>query len=211
MKACGALMVETGLLLAAHCDALVARKSPPSSSAARLRRSIAESRCLKARLLHYFPLAESSSSAPANAESEASSWCGWHLDHGSLTALTCAQYLDSSGREVPCPDADAGLYIRARDGRLVKASFLPHQLAFQMGEASQIHSGGLLMATPHCVRGARGAGAVGVCRNTFAVFLQPQYDAPMDAPPGSAPGVPGWEPGQDFGQFSAARVALYYT
>jgi len=205
LKACGRLMVDCGLLLAARCDAYVAARAP--SSAARLRRSIAESRCLKARLLHYFPL-PGGGEAPSD---DVSSWCGWHLDHGSLTALASAQYSDGRG-EVACPDASAGLYIRARDGRVVHVRIPPHSLAFQMGESSQIHSGGLLMATPHCVRAACGPAAAGVSRDTFAVFLQPHYEAPMDCPPGSEArvGVPQWSAGQDFGAFSAAKVADYY-
>jgi isopenicillin N synthase-like dioxygenase len=205
LKACGALMVETGLLLAAHCDAYTAARASPS--AARLRQSISESRCIKARLLHYFAASE----ATPNEAGSTSDWCGWHLDHGSLTALASAQYSDGRG-EVACPDALAGLYIRARDGRVVHVRIPPHSLAFQMGESSQIHSGGLLMATPHCVRAACGPAATGVSRDTFAVFLQPHYEALMDCPPGSEArvGVPQWSAGQDFGSFSAAKVADYY-
>eukprot|EP00983_Pelagomonas_calceolata_P076138 1153289-Pelagomonas_calceolata.AAC.5 len=49
----------------------------------------------------------------------------------------------------------------------------------------QVHSGGALRATPHCVRAAAGPAAAGVARNTFAVFMQPDVDAPMDAPEGA--------------------------
>lgn len=38
----------------------------------------------------------------------------------------------------------------------------------------QVHSGGLLRATEHCVRGASGAAAAGVTRHSFAVFMQPR-------------------------------------
>ena len=40
---------------------------------------------------------------------------------------------------------------------------------------SQVQSGGLLQATPHCVRAASGPAAAGVARNVFAVFMQPRY------------------------------------
>ena len=81
-----------------------------------------------------------------------SSWCGWHTDHGSLTGkshliffpqvcsfhicygfvsklivlvvlsgLTCGLFMRNSA-EIPCPDSAAGLYIRTRDNRVVKAS-----------------------------------------------------------------------------------------
>ncbi len=51
----------------------------------------------------------------------------------------------------------------------------PDCIAYQMGQAMQVHSGGLLQATPHCVRGPMSsAAAAGVSRNTFAVFMQPR-------------------------------------
>jgi hypothetical protein len=36
------------------------------------------------------------------------------------------------GHEVPCPDDTAGLHIRARDGKVVKATIGPDELAFQV-------------------------------------------------------------------------------
>jgi isopenicillin N synthase-like dioxygenase len=85
-------------------------------------------------------------------EADYASWCGWHNDHGSLTSLVPAMYFNAEGKEVPAPDQQAGLYIRSRQGKIVKA-LMPgaNTLGFQMGEAQQIHSGGYLMATPHCV------------------------------------------------------------
>ena len=47
-------------------------------------------------------------------------------------------------------------------------------LLLQVGESMQIHSGGLLRATPHFVRSASSPAAAGVSRNTFAVFMQPR-------------------------------------
>ena len=41
-------------------------------------------------MLHYFPFEEK-----GEAEGD---WCGWHNDHGSLTALTPAMYLDENGK-----------------------------------------------------------------------------------------------------------------
>jgi isopenicillin N synthase-like dioxygenase len=114
---------------------------------------------------------------------------------------------------VPCPDAAAGLYIRARDGEVIRASFRPEQLAFQMGQATQVHSGGLLRATPHCVRAAAGAAAAGVARNAFAVFLQPQWDAPMDVPASADASeleVPQHCVGNSFGEFAHAMLASYH-
>jgi hypothetical protein len=86
--------------------------------------------------------------------------------------LTSAMFLNEQMQDVPCPDPEAGLYIRDRAGKehrvrrdrqrqtermteeltAVQVTFEPSQVAFQIGESSQIHTGGLLVATPHCVR-----------------------------------------------------------
>jgi len=113
-----------------------------------------------------------------------SSWCGWHNDHGSLTGLVSPIYMDQSGQQCPCPDEEAGLYIRNRKGEVVKAISRPGSLLFQIGETAQIHSGGHLQATPHAVRGCK---TPGVSRQTFAVFMEPQFDWQMDPPEGVAP------------------------
>jgi isopenicillin N synthase-like dioxygenase len=83
-----------------------------------------------------------------------------------------------------------------------------------MGEATQIHSGGLLRATPHCVRGISGPSASGVSRATLAVFMQPQWDEPMDLPPGVVPEeveVGAWTPGLDFGAFTERTISKNYV
>lgn len=93
-----------------------------------------------------------------------------------IPGLTCAMYMDEEGREVGNPDPSSGLYIEDRLGRVVKVSrgagwahvrggcewsvpspglqavFPPSSLAFQIGRSMQIHSGGLLRATRHCVK-----------------------------------------------------------
>ncbi len=42
------------------------------------------------------------------------------------------------------------------------------------GMCAQVHSGSLLRATMHCVRGAAGPAAAGVTRHSFALFMQPR-------------------------------------
>jgi isopenicillin N synthase-like dioxygenase len=70
---------------------------------------------------------------------------------------------------------------------IVQVAIPPCDVAFQVGEAWQIASGGMLRATPHCVR-ATPAGASKsaprVSRNTFAVFMQPSVTASLDCPQG---------------------------
>lgn len=154
-KDVGRLIVDTGLLLAKHCDKFVRDNARNDGSlyGDKLHNVIRDSRCAKGRLLNYFPVASSGDGDDAGGDEEAfDSWCGWHLDHGSLTGLLSAMYFDSDGNEVANTDAMAGLYIKTRDGTVVKAQYSGDRLAYQIGESAQIHSGGLLEATPHCVR-----------------------------------------------------------
>jgi isopenicillin N synthase-like dioxygenase len=221
-KALGQLIVAVGKLVARQCDAYI-KSQLPNYVEGRMQRIIDSSLCCKARLLHYFPY---SGDEGAGDPSDFSSWCGWHNDHGSLTGLTSAMYLDAeSGEGAANNDPSAGLYIRGRHGELIKAAFPADQLAFQIGETAQIHSGGLLQATPHAVRGSSDPK---ICRDTFAVFMEPNWDEDMAAPEGVAredaqsqlaanslpKGVPPlssrWATGQTFGDFTEKTLSSYY-
>ena len=238
---------------------------------------------LQARLLHYFPPAPAQGQGQGQGQGaggQDDGWCGWHTDHGSLTGLTSAMYLDArGGAEVACPDPEAGLFIRTRTGEsgaglcaarglrstcavsalaaavpaawcppvvspeereggerggggggtirwhpttgpapsqcaageVVRAAIPADHIGFQVGEAAQVQSGGLLRATPHCVRAPAGGRAAGASRNTFAVFMQPRWDEGMGGVGGADPGVAQWTPGQTFGEFSERRFAAYYA
>merc|ERR1719253_2368396 len=89
--------------------------------------------------------------------------------------------MDSDGNIVDCPDVKAGLYIKSRNGELVHAKIPENSIAFQVGETAQIHTGGWLQATPHAVRGSHGGH---VSRETFAVFMEPEYHNMMNLPAG---------------------------
>ena len=78
-------MIETGILLARQIDAY-ASHNVPNYEKDHLARIITEGKHHAGRILHYFPFEE-------KGESE-DDWCGWHNDHGSLTALTSAMYID---------------------------------------------------------------------------------------------------------------------
>jgi len=138
-------------------------------------------------------------------------------------------YINDKGEEIRNPDPNSGLYIRSRRGRLVKASIPSDHLIFQIGETAQIHSGGFLQATPHCVRGAEGPQAYGVSRETFAVFMEPMWMEKMDVPNGTSlervtegssgkylpRGVPSlssrWtDPSMSFAEFTTATLKSYY-
>jgi isopenicillin N synthase-like dioxygenase len=136
-------------------------------------------------------------------------------------------YIDAKGNEVPCPDPQAGLYARSRKGELIKVGIPSDHLAYQIGETASIHSGGVLHATPHCVRGAVGENAIGVSRSTFAIFMEPMWSEPMTYPEGKTdedvlsgttshlpPSVPSlgkrWNKSQDFGLFTEVTLKSYY-
>ena len=118
---------------------------------------------------------------------------------------------DADGREVPCPDPAAGLYVVASGDTHVQVRIPEDHLGFQLGQSIQIESGGTLMATPHYVRAPRGA--AGVSRSTFAVFMQPSWDRVLAGPPGVPPErcrAGPWEPGMTFGEFAEKTFGGYY-
>ena len=157
---------------------------------------------------------------------------GWHNDHGSLTGLVAGLFLDArTGAPLPAPpDPTAGLYIRDRRGALHHVQVGPDELAFQIGEAAQIHSGGLLQATPHAVRGCAPVSAVArhASRESFAVFMQPFWADRMAVPEGVDPAVAQaqaaiaalpprvpplasrWDNSMTFGQFTLKTIEKYH-
>jgi hypothetical protein len=141
------------------------------------------------------------------------------LSQGSLTGLVSAMYLDKEGQVVPaCPDEAAGLYIQARSGDRVQVRLPPNACGFQIGETSQIQSGGLLQATPHAVLPARQHYDDGrmITRESFAVFLEPKTVEDCQAvtaklPASVLPVKARWKPGQTFGDFHLATVQAFST
>ncbi|KAH6602614.1 hypothetical protein BASA61_000947 [Batrachochytrium salamandrivorans] len=177
----GQLIVEVGKMVCTHCDKFLSTECPEISSDF-MQKAISESDTIKARLLHYFPISEADA-APTPEGDNLDSWCGLHIDHSMITGLTSAMYFDESNGEIKEADttnpkisealATAGLYIQSRGGEFVQVKIPFDCLAFQIGEAAQIGSHGLLRATPHLVRGAA---YPHLARNTFAVFMQPNVD-----------------------------------
>ena len=204
----GSLVVRVGELVGVLCDDYLADRGVVGARS--LSTIIRESKATKARLLHYFPPPEAAATGDAGGEDDMAKWCGWHLDHGSLTGLVSGMFMHGD-QQVASPDRTAGLYIRDRSGTTRKVSFLPTQLAFQIGQASQVHSGGELVATPHCVKGASDAAAAGIARNSFAIFMQPRWDEPMDLPDGvTGSDVAQWQEGLNFGEFTTRTISNYY-
>lgn len=159
---------------------------------------------------------------------QTASWCGWHKDHGLLTALTSAMYLPATTseqqnnnnielEEQTCVDPNAGLHIKDRSCNIVKVSINRSDLAFQVGEVMQVLSGGFLQATPHAVIAPSVEHGAHVSRNTFAVFMQPSFDEVLDVPTGGGLSevvkrdVEAWRENITFGNFARAKFERYYS
>ena len=224
-KDCGKLVMSVGELLSRECDKFIATAAP-SYEKGKFERILKTSKCAKARLLNYFPT-DRAINVDENNPNEWGTWCGWHNDHGSLTGLVPAIYYNEKGEEVSNPDPKSGLYIKTRVGETVKASWPTTHLAFQIGESQQVLSGGVLQATPHCVRAASGDNTKGISRCTFAVFMQPMVDEEMSVPEGKdpsdacvgsspqflPPGVPPletrWSNKVEYGKYAKQTVEMY--
>lgn len=134
-------------------------------------------------------------------------------------------YLDREGNPVDCPDDVAGLHIQSRSGQIFKVKLPSNSCAFQIGEAAQISSGGLLQATPHAVLAPKAAVAPGTTRETLAVFIEPEFHVPLEIPKGKSvndcqvagatlpptvlPLRARWKPGYTFGDFHHATVKAF--
>ena len=190
-----ALIVSVASLVARACDHY-AENHIPGYDPGYLESMVHTSATTKARLLHYFPPSADKirDGADEASDEEDDSWCTTHVDHGCLTGLTSALYVDESeplpelppSAPVPAvpvlaeaPDKKAGLYIRSRTGETTKVAIPPKGLAFQTGEALERVTEGRFRAVPHFVRSG-GTGMEGVARNTLAVFTQPSLDAIVD-------------------------------
>ncbi|KAH6609431.1 hypothetical protein Trco_002777 [Trichoderma cornu-damae] len=190
------LIIDVAVLVARACDRF-AEEEMPGYPKGYLEHVVSTSNTTKARLLHYFPQGASG----AAAEGDEDDWCGTHLDHGCLTGLTSAMFIDEkevspavpgaaslNGGPLPpleelaaSPDAAAGLYIRSRTGETVQVRIPRDCIAFQTGEALERITAGKFKAVPHFVRGVRAGVSDGrVARNTLAVFTQPNLGEEVD-------------------------------
>lgn len=206
----GSLIVDVGLKLAQHCDKYLSNNLndlPANFMQSLIDNSITH----KGRLLHYFPISFKDAE-PTPDGNNMDSWCGIHLDHSVLTGLTAAMYIDESTPELNQVDLcngdikrvldNAGLYIKDRNNNFTQVRIPSDCLAFQIGESAQIASRGLLVATPHLVRGAA---YEKMARNTFAVFMQPNVDAVLK------PGYGTTLIYLDFAQFTADVMKRHYA
>ena len=198
------LIIDIAVLVARACDryAAVHIKDYPSGY---LEHVVTSSLTTKARLLHYFPSTlppATSSSSNETPDEEEDSWCATHLDHGCLTGLTSALFVNENfaGSLTPFtmpfpspptlpsfppfrspPDPSAGLYIHSRTGNTIKVNIPEDCLAFQTGEALEVITKGKFRAVPHFVKAPKSSlDGDKVARNTLAVFTQPNLGDIID-------------------------------
>ncbi|KAK0391619.1 hypothetical protein NLU13_1119 [Sarocladium strictum] len=195
---CG-LIIDVAVLVARACDRF-AEKDIDGYPKGYLEHVVSTSSTTKARLLHYFPQEADPSEGSGGDDDD---WCATHLDHGCLTGLTSAMFIDekktspavpstpaapASGASLPpleelgaSPDPDAGLYIKSRTGETLQVKIPRDCIAFQTGEALERITMGRFKAVPHFVRGVRSSVSDGrVARNTLAVFTQPNLGEEVD-------------------------------
>lgn len=206
------MIIDTAVLVARACDSYAVAHIDDYQRGY-LERIVKTSVITKARLLHYFPPEPTPSGnghasdmtaigdVPNPEDSNHDSWCATHVDHGCLTGLCSALYIDEAAHPPRCsdnrehsktlpplpylagpPSPDTGLFIHARDSTITKVSIPADCLAFQTGEALQVITGGKFRAVPHFVRAGVGGGekSMRVARNTLAVFTQPDLEEVMD-------------------------------
>lgn len=175
VKSLSALMISVGVLLSKQID-MFAKNSVSTYESGHLTRIVSTGKGHIGRMLNYFPFEDK-----GDTEDD---WCGWHNDHGSLTALTPAMYINAEGKEVTLKTSTGGLYAQNRFADMARIAIPPQMLAFQLGESTQIHTGGFLEATPHCVIRSEEISGKNVSRSTFALFMEPDHMEKMSIPEG---------------------------
>lgn len=216
-QALGRTMYDTVVLLTKQIDALV-EKRIPGYKKGMMHHLISTTRKIKGRLLYYYPVDKT--------KDKEDGWIGWHNDSGFLTALTGAMFFDdAAGKSMPNPDPSGGLWIVSRGHDNVQVKIPADHLAVQCGECLQIVTGGLLVATPHCVRPSF-ADKLAIGRATFPVFIDSDTAFKLEPPTGRTRSdvfehtarskVPPLEDrwthdGQTFSEFLKVSFEQYYT
>jgi len=184
-------------MLARLCDEFLKTKGVRVE----LAKMIETSKSAKGRLLHYFP-------GNKETDEDDGKWCGWHVDHGSITCLTKAIYFDEVENKDVTGEVEDKLAIEARNGFVHHVQIREDCIAFQIGQAAQIVSGAFLVATPHCVMKTSNAR---LSRSTFALFLQPNHDTKLNPPATHGGQLPeNLKPGMTFSDFTKATVDSLY-
>ena len=236
-KNLGAIMHKAVVRLSLHIDALAKKRLGESYADNMLYNQMQGTDKAKGRLLYYFPIESATSDGPASASGSATktasedSWIGWHNDSGFLTALAGDIYVnDDTGEPIDKSliDPAAGLYAVDRSGRTVRVNVPEDCMAVQIGECTQVITGGAVIATPHCVRGGTlkdDKNSVRVARISLPCFIDTGPTFPLCLPSGCSrekaigsgvgsakvpPLQDRWEQGMSFGDFLGKTFAMYY-
>jgi isopenicillin N synthase-like dioxygenase len=183
-KNLGNIMHKTVVLLSRHIDNLAARKVKGYKQDL-LYNAMKETEKAKGRLLYYYPLEESNDSDAQTKPFD--NWIGWHNDSGFLTSLSGDLYVNATGKSLDKSEIDpaAGLYVTDRSGESIHVSIPEDCMAVQIGEVVQILTGGVVSATPHCVRGpSPNFNGVKVARISCPCFIDSKPIYPLVAPEG---------------------------
>ena len=216
-KDLGGFINKVGIQLAKNLDKFIKHRWKQYQDGL-MEKHLKESLRPTGRLLHYFPVDK-------EVDMTNMKWWGWHNDHGTLTGLCSAMYLDKDFNEVKPQDIEdkvSGLFAMTRHHVEVQVKIPQNSLAFQIGETGQIISGGVLWATPHSV--VSKPSTSGISRNTFALFMEPNSNVVLNAPKGvdtknvykkyPTDQVPligeRWKDGYSFGEFENRTFAEYY-
>jgi isopenicillin N synthase-like dioxygenase len=214
----GGLLRQTGYHLLNVIDSYI--KSVYPSYNHDYKELIRASKVNTGRILYYYP--KKKFEGQDKSLYDADNWCEWHNDHGSLTGLCSAAYYDEKGNEVTdLKLTKTGLWIQDRKGKMIRAAYAKDELAFQVGETLQIHSGGILHATPHAVKVMDDI-PDDLARVTFALFMEPNFEVGLNYPKESryenittsdiysVPKIQKrFKDGMNFGQFNDATMSYY--
>ncbi|GKY93754.1 hypothetical protein MPSEU_000342500 [Mayamaea pseudoterrestris] len=222
---------ELGCLLtrvAVHVGRLIdiyVKKHNDEYAEAFLHDSIKNTDKVKGRLLYYFPLDNDVDDDSCSQVKKEDSWIGWHNDSGYLTALAGDLYVNHETGQIleQSPDPSSGLYVVNRSDCVLHVRIPDDCCAIQIGECTQICTGGAVTATPHCVRGCSDST---VARVSLACFVDVKPSTKLSMPSNctrdkvlnaSMPSarVPPlgkrWiDEGMTFGDFLKATFEMYY-
>ena len=154
------ILLDIGYSICKELDKYLHMKTDGKHNLDTIYNIIHGSKTYKGRLLHYFPL-------NMKENQNIDSFCGWHVDHGGLTILLSPLYLDLMGRNIN-PYNNCGLYVKSNNNENIKIDIPENCIVIQLGEMLQFFSGGLLRATPHCVRSCL---EEYITREQFALFM----------------------------------------
>eukprot|EP00986_Skeletonema_menzelii_P010261 scaffold4987_cov135-Skeletonema_menzelii.AAC.1 len=177
----GKIMHQTVAHVAKHIDVMAAKKVVGYRKDL-LFDAMQHTEKAKGRLLYYYPIDKD--------EAKEDNWIGWHNDSGFLTSLAGDLFLDDETGKPISPDQvdpQAGLYVTNRSGESIHVKIPDDCMAVQIGECVQILTGGVVVATPHCVRGPRagfGASNVKASRISCPCFIDSEPSFPLTVPIG---------------------------